>query len=107
MRVEDERPDAAPAIMVSDGLWRRRFGADPTLVGRDVILNGHPFTVVGIAPPGFTGMMRGLSVDLWVPMTMAGAIPSSDRLDGRGNRSGYPPPSRVRAIGKARPGHLH
>ena len=84
--VEDERPDAAPAIMVSDGLWRRRFGADPTLVGRDVILNGHPFTVVGIAPPGFTGMMRGLSVDLWVPMTMAGAIPSSDRLDGRGNR---------------------
>ena len=84
--VEDERPDAAPALMVSDGFWRRRFGADPALVGKAVTLNGHPFTVVGIAPPGFTGMMRGLAVDLWVPMTMAGAIPSSDKLDGRGNR---------------------
>ena len=84
--IEDDKPDADPAIVVSHGLWQRRFGADPTLVGRAVTLNGHPFTVVGIAPPGFTGMMRGLSVDLWVPVTMAGAIPSSDRLDGRGNR---------------------
>ncbi len=49
--VEDERPDAAPAIMVSDGLWRRRFGADPALVGRGVTLNGHPFTVVGSRRP--------------------------------------------------------
>jgi predicted permease len=84
--VDDERPDAAPAIIVSDGLWRRRFGEDPALVGKAVTLNGHAFTVAGIAPPGFTGLMRGLAVDLWVPMTMAGAIPSSDRLDGRGNR---------------------
>lgn len=84
--VEDEGRAAAPAIVVSDGFWRRRFGADPALVGRSVTLNGHAFTVVGVAPPGFTGMMRGLAVDLWVPMTMAGAIPSSDKLDGRGNR---------------------
>ncbi|HVQ30301.1 MAG TPA: ABC transporter permease, partial [Vicinamibacteria bacterium] len=84
--VEDHAPDATPAVVVSDGFWRRRFGADPALVGKAVTLNGHPFTVVGIAPRGFTGLMRGLAVDLWVPMTMAGAIPSSDKLDGRGNR---------------------
>jgi predicted permease len=83
---EDESPAATPALVVSDGFWRRRFAADPAVVGKGVTLNGHPFTVVGIAPPGFTGMMRGLAVDVWVPMTMAGAIPSSDRLDGRGNR---------------------
>jgi predicted permease len=84
--VEDERPDAAPAIVLGDGFWRRRFGGDAAVVGKAVTLNGHPFTVVGIAPPGFTGMMRGLAVDLWVPMTMAGAIPSSDKLDSRGSR---------------------
>ncbi len=85
-RPEEEAPGAAPAIVVSDGFWRRRFGADAGLVGRMVTLNGHPFTVVGIAPRGFTGMMRGIAVDLFVPLTMAGAIPSSDRLDNRGSR---------------------
>jgi hypothetical protein len=83
---QDGRPDAPPALVLSDGLWRRRFGADPALVGKPITLNGQPFTVVGIAPPGFTGMMRGFAAELWVPMTMAGAIPSSDRLQSRGSR---------------------
>jgi predicted permease len=83
---EDGRAAAPPVLVLGDGLWRRRFGADPALIGKPVTLNGQPFTVVGIAPPGFTGMTRGIAVDLWVPMTAAGAIPSSDRLESRGNR---------------------
>jgi predicted permease len=40
-------------VILTDGLWRRRFGANPQLVGRSILLNGQPFTVVGIMPPGF------------------------------------------------------
>jgi macrolide transport system ATP-binding/permease protein len=61
---QEEDPAVAPAIVISDGLWHRRFGADPAAVGRELTLNGQPFTVVGVAPPGFTGMTRGLAVDL-------------------------------------------
>jgi len=82
----DGAGSAAPAVVLSDAFWRRRLGADPAAVGKAVTLNGRPFSVVGIAPPAFTGMMRGIAVDLWVPMTAPGAIPSSDRLDRRGSR---------------------
>jgi predicted permease len=83
---EDGLPGAPPVLVVGDALWRRAFGADPGLIGRSVTLNGRPFTVVGVAPPGFRGMTRGMAVELWVPVTAPGAIPSSDRLDRRGSR---------------------
>jgi putative ABC transport system permease protein len=50
---EEDRPGAPFAAVVSDGLWHRRFGADPDLIGKTFNLNGAPFTVVGILPPGF------------------------------------------------------
>jgi predicted permease len=83
---EDGLPGAPPVLVVGDALWRRAFAADPGLVGRSVTLNGQPFSVVGIAPRGFAGMTRGMAVDLWVPVTAPGAIPSADRLDNRGSR---------------------
>ena len=52
--LEAEQGSGAPRVAIlSDGLWRRRFGADPHLIGRPVRLNGEPFTVVGVMPPGF------------------------------------------------------
>ena len=65
---EDDRPGAAGVVILSDALWQRRFGSDPGAVGRTVTINGHPHTVVGIAPPGFTGTMHPLVSQLWVPM---------------------------------------
>jgi len=50
---EDSVSGGAPVVVISDALWRSGFGADPATVGRTVKLNGHLFTVVGVAPPGF------------------------------------------------------
>jgi putative ABC transport system permease protein len=50
---EDDRPEAAQVAVVSDGFWRRRFGADPSLVGREILLTGEPHTVVGVLERGF------------------------------------------------------
>ena len=43
-----------PYIVLGHSLWKRLFGSDPKVVGRTVHLNGHPFTVIGVAPPNFT-----------------------------------------------------
>ena len=64
----------ANALILSDHVWRRRFGADPQIIGRSVSVNGHWFTVVGIAPSGFTGT-EVVAVDVWVP---APALPVLD-----------------------------
>jgi putative ABC transport system permease protein len=50
---EDDRPAAARVAVVSDGFWRRRFGTDPSLVGREILLTGEPHTVVGVLERGF------------------------------------------------------
>jgi predicted permease len=61
---------ANPVTMLSHGFWQRRFGADPSLVGTRLSINGHPYTVVGITPPGFAGTKVGEAIDFWVPLTM-------------------------------------
>jgi len=50
---EDDQPGATPVVMVTHGLWQRRFGADPGLIGRTLMLEGRSYTVVGILPPRF------------------------------------------------------
>jgi len=69
---EDQAPGTHPVAVVSYGFWQRGFGGEPGLVGRQVILNGHSFTVVGIAPRGFTGTMVGIAPEVWIPMMMEG-----------------------------------
>jgi putative ABC transport system permease protein len=54
--------------VVSNSFWRRNLGSDPAAVGRDIKLNGTAHTVVGVAPPGFTGPVLGRSPEIWVPM---------------------------------------
>jgi predicted permease len=62
---EEDTPGGERVAILSDGLWRRRFGADPAVVGRTVTLNDRPVTVVGIMPPQ---LRLGFGVDLLVPM---------------------------------------
>ena len=71
---EDSMPGAHPVIILSDGFWRRRFGGDSGIVGRSVLVNGAPWTVIGVAPPGFTGVFPVVRTDAWVPMMMAPAL---------------------------------
>src|SRR5689334_10635564 len=61
----DERADAVPVAVVSETLWRTRFGADPNLVGRTIVLNGLSHTVVGFIPPDFQFPDKDAVV--WVP----------------------------------------
>jgi putative ABC transport system permease protein len=56
-----------PVVILSDGLWRRRFGGDPQVIGRAITLGGQSRTVVGIMPPGFQFMGE---VDLWLPLAL-------------------------------------
>ncbi len=65
---EERKPDAQPVAVLSHGLWQRRFGADPAVVGRDITLNGQGYTVVGVSPAEFTGTIRGASPDIYVPI---------------------------------------
>lgn len=62
---EEDTPGGTRVAILSDGLWHRRFGGDPALVGQSVLLNDQPVTVVGIMPPQFR---RGFGADLFVPM---------------------------------------
>jgi putative ABC transport system permease protein len=67
---ENEVPGRNPVAIVSHGLWQRRFNGDPDLVGRAIVLNGRRLTVVGIAPHQYTGGIRGLASEVWVPIMM-------------------------------------
>ena len=55
--------------VLSHDAWQRRFGSDPSIVGRSIMLNGHPFTVAGVAEAGFRGLRPEVAADLWIPMT--------------------------------------
>jgi predicted permease len=54
--------------VISDGLWKQNLGSDPAIVGKTVLLSGARYNVVGVAPPGFQGSVRGLRSDFWVPL---------------------------------------
>ena len=61
---------ARPVIVASDHFWRQQLGASPAALGRSIMLNRQPYTVIGVAPRGFGGGDLGVQIDLWVPMTM-------------------------------------
>ena len=72
---EDDRPGAAPVVVLADELWRTRFGADPGVVGRIVEINGANVEIVGVMPPGFA--LSRPETQVWLPM---GLDPENLRL---------------------------
>ena len=65
----DATRDPASTVILSHRAWARRFGADPAVLGRRIVLNGRPFSVAGVAREGFRGFDAEVSVDLWIPVT--------------------------------------
>ena len=88
-RVDEETPGRDQVIILGHGLWQRRFGSDPNLVGKTILLDERSYVVVGIMPPGFvfpgmTGVLYGFffskPADVWIPL----ALPA-ELLSNRGN----------------------
>jgi predicted permease len=71
---DDRTAGAHPVVVLGHGYWKRRFGADPGIVGQTVRVNEQPMTVIGIAPAGFHGIEVGESMDLYVPLAMQAQI---------------------------------
>jgi len=66
---EEGELDGPNVAVISHGLWERRFGADPGVLGRAAVVNGTPFSIVGVMPPGFR---LALDADVWLPMQRGG-----------------------------------
>jgi putative ABC transport system permease protein len=73
-------PPDFPAIVLSHELWRRTFGADSSLVGSSVMVNGRPFTVIAVAPPGFHGTSREQAENFWIDGAFAPLVMPRDNL---------------------------
>jgi predicted permease len=95
---DDLQPNANPIVALSYGYWQRRFGSDPGVMGQSVLINGHPFTVVGVTPPSFQSVQMGYVPDIFVPMTMKQLItPGEDDLLDRRSRW-------LNIVGRLKPG---
>jgi putative ABC transport system permease protein len=95
---DDVVPDANPVVVLSFSYWRRRFGTDPAVVNQSILVNGHPFTILGVAPPGFHSVVTGDTPDIFAPMTMKAEIrPGFKDLEDRTSRW-------LNIVGKLKPG---
>jgi hypothetical protein len=65
---DDQLSGPHPVVVLSHSFWQRQLGADAGIVGRTLVLNGAAFTVVGVAPAGFTGMLVATEPDFWAPL---------------------------------------
>jgi predicted permease len=67
---DDTAENANPVAVLSYGYWQRKFALSPSIIGRDIRLNGFPFTIIGVAPAGFEGDVIGEQMALFVPLSM-------------------------------------
>jgi putative ABC transport system permease protein len=89
---EDDRHQGPNVVVLSDGLWRRRFGSDPAIVGRQVTLDGDLFNVIGVMPPSFENVLAP-SAELWAPLQYDPSLPPDSREWGH----------HLRMVGRLRP----
>jgi predicted permease len=85
---EQRVPGGEPVAVISYALWQRRFAGDPAIVGKTLRMNAREFTIIGVAPRGFAGSLRGLADDVWVPAAIGSYVGMSpDGFTQRGDRS--------------------
>ena len=98
---EDRVPGMSPVVVISYDYWMNRFGRDPKTPGRTLMINGTAFTVIGVAPPRFSGEVVGSPADIWIPLSMQAQVnPGDSRLDRRGTNW-------LLCIGRLRPNTVH
>jgi putative ABC transport system permease protein len=97
-RLEEDRAGGGRVVMLSHGLWRNRFSADPGIVGRALSLNGESYTVAGVMPEGFRFPIQSEPVELWINQALdAETPPGAPTTTQRGNHH-------INAVGRLRPG---
>src|SRR5882762_5444883 len=101
---EEETPKRnAPVAIVSYAYWQKH-NLDPAVLGSQILINGHPFTVVGITPRGFTGTMQVFSVEVWLPLSVYQQVENdfntAERKKAFGDRDGQ----QLLIVGRLKPG---
>src|SRR2546426_3851086 len=96
---DDDKPSAPPVAVLSHHVRQGTYGGDASVVGSTLVIEGHPFTAIGVAPPGFFGeTLRGNPPDLWIPLQQEPLI------SGDGTMLRQPVAAWLRVIGRLRPG---
>jgi predicted permease len=99
LNADDDRPASPPVLVLSHHIWQSRYGADPAIVGSIFVVEGHPFTAIGIAAPGFFGeTLRSDPPDVWIPLQQEQLIAGQASLL-RQSVGAW-----LRVIGRLRPG---
>ena len=100
---EDDKEGAPPVAVMSYQVWKVKYGSDPSVVGAGYQINGHPFTVIGVAPPGFFGAkLSGWGMpEFWLPMTSQLIL---EGQDGQLPRMKLPQMNFLDLLGRVRPG---
>jgi predicted permease len=97
---DDNVPDGQPVVVLSYSFWRNYFNADPTIVGRTIVLNGHNMTIIGVTQAGFYGATLGVAAQMFVPIMMKTEMtPHADGLKDDRRRLAW-----VSAYGQLKPG---
>ncbi|UCF21325.1 MAG: ABC transporter permease, partial [Gemmatimonadota bacterium] len=99
LTVDDDRPGADPAAVISHAWWQRSFNGDPGVIGSTIYLNFRPFTVVGVTPPEFLGTTSDFRPDVWIPIA-----PFKDRYTSWATASEDRDRPLVRVYGRLRSG---
>jgi len=88
---DDVTPGAHPVVVISYEYWQRAFNKSPSAVGQTMRLNGRQYTIVGVAPKAYAGMLSGIAPAVWLPVQMINQIQPDayDQLAQRGNHSAF------------------
>jgi len=96
---QDDRASSPPVAVLSYQAWKGAYGGDPSVVGSTFVIEDHPFTIIGVAPPGFYGeTLRGEPPQLWIPLQQ------EPLLDGQGSLLHQSVSAWLRVIGRLKPG---
>src|ERR1700674_4171363 len=96
---DDDKPAASPVVVLSHRVWQTTYGSDPPVGGSTFVVEGHPLTVIGVAPAGFFGeTLQSDPPDIWVPLQQ------EPMINGKGSLLHQPISAWLRMIGRLRPG---
>ena len=94
---DEKGPDSTPYVVLSYAYWHSYYHSDPSVIGRPVSINKHPFTIIGVAQPGFRGTELFFAPAMWIPIMEQKSVTGSNDLQNRGDHSPW-------VFGRLRPG---